>query len=353
MIPQRSRRLQVYQYVLIAIAAISLLLPGIFILKAIFTGSEWTIARESLLIYDIIFTFTVSAAIFAANITTVRGLDNFMPWNRYVGKRIILEILITSFNAILIITLWTYLYFFILSLEDTQFAPSLFDNIIIALIVNIIATSIMEGSAFFRAWKTSLIESERLQKEHLRTQYEALKNQVNPHFLFNSLNTLSSLVHTNPDLAEEFIDEFARFYRYILEIKDKSLVSLEEELSMMESYVYLQKIRFGNALIIKNSIEPEHMHHKLPPLSLQILVENAIKHNVLSADQPLIIQLEVANHCLRIINNLQKREENIYSTGIGIYNLKEKYRILTTATPEFYPEEARYIASIPLLQNHF
>ncbi|MDF9798495.1 two-component system LytT family sensor kinase [Catalinimonas alkaloidigena] len=296
--------------------------------------------------------FTVSTAIFAANIATVRSLDKLIPWNRNVSRRILVEILITSLNAIFIILVWTYVYFYLLNVEDEQFTSSLFNNILIALIANAIATSIMEGSAFFRAWKASLIESERMQKEYLRTKYEALKTQINPHFLFNSLNTLSSLVHTDPDLAEEFIDEFARFYRYILEIKDKSLVSLEEELSMVESYVYLQKIRFGDALMIENHIGMEHMQRQVPPLTLQLLVENAIKHNALSAEHPLTIRMEVLEQCLQISNNLQKRDEDVFSTGIGLHNLEAKYRILSTKMPEFYPKEEYFVATIPLLQKN-
>jgi sensor histidine kinase YesM len=348
---QRTQRLRYLQRLFFAIAALSLLIPGIHVLRTFIQGSSWHWNENLFLLYNIAFTFTVSAAIFAANITTVRKLDEVMPWRHYVRQRILLEFLLTSLNAAAIMIVWTYIYFWMVEIPSSILKPSLFENVLIALVVNIIATTVMEGSAFFRQWKASLVEAERLQKESLRTQYEALKAQVNPHFLFNSLNTLSSLVHSDPDVAEEFIDEFARFYRYILEIRDKNLVSLQEELEMMQSYIYLQKIRFGSALTVENRIDSGFLHHLLPPLTLQMLAENAIKHNALSPEKPLLISLEVRNGFLMISNNLQQRQEAIKSTGTGLYNLKEKFKILSEAQPEFKKGDRQYVASIPLISE--
>jgi len=345
----RTKRLRFLQRLFFAIAALSLLIPGLYVLRTIMVGSGWNWNESTFLLYNVAFTFTVSAAIFAANIATVRQLDLVMPWKNYVRQRIVLEFLITSFNAAVIMLLWTYLFFQMVEIPYSSFKPSLFENILIALIINLIATTIMESSAFFRQWKASLVEAERLQKERLRTQYEALKTQVNPHFLFNSLNTLSSLVHSNPDVAEEFIDEFARFYRYILEIRDKNLVSLQEELEMMDSYIYLQKIRFGNALSVEKHIDSDFLQHLIPPLTLQVLSENAIKHNALSPEKPLVISLEVNNGFLMVSNNLQQRQEAVKSTGIGLYNLREKYKIFSEAQPEFITQGHQYKASVPLI----
>jgi len=348
---QRSQRLRFLQRLFFAIAAISLLIPGVFILREILLGTDLKWSSEYILLHNIVFTFTVSSAIFAANITTGRSLDKYVPWTGNVRQRIIIEFLITSINAALIMLLWTYVYFQFIDIPVGSFKIYLFENILTALVVNLIATTIMESNDIFQQWKASLVEAERLQKESLRTQYEALKAQVNPHFLFNSLNTLSSLVHADPDLAEEFIDEFARFYRYILEIKDKNLVSLREELSMMDSYVYLQKIRFGDTLQVENRIDNSFLDHLLPPLTLQILAENAIKHNALSPEYPLLISLEIKNGFLLMKNNLHQRQEEIKSTGLGLLNLKEKYKILSEAQPEFNQQDQRYVASIPLISQ--
>ncbi|WKN29827.1 histidine kinase [Porifericola rhodea] len=349
MIPIRSPRLSRYRNILFAVAIMSLLIPGLYVIKTWVAGETWEALEQNHFWYSILFTFTVSAAIFAANITAVRKLDTWLPWNQYVAKRIALEIILTSFNAALIMLLWTYLYDQLFARSTDFYKSMLFNNLFIALIANAIATAVMEGSAFFRAWKASLIEAESLQKENLRTQYEALKSQVNPHFLFNSLNTLSSLVHSRPDTAEEFINEFARFYRYILEIKDKNLVSLRDEFSMAESYMYLQQIRFGKALQVHQNVFSEHWELYLPPLSLQILLENAIKHNAFSRESPLSIFIEVQNNYLIVRNTFQKRQEEVGSTGIGLYNLKEKYRLLSVQKPKFYKEDGQYVAHLPLL----
>jgi sensor histidine kinase YesM len=346
---QRPQRLRFLQRLFLAISAISLLIPGIHILRSLLLGIDLKWSGEHILLHNILFTFTVSSAIFAANISTGRSLDKYLPWTGNVRRRIIVEFLITSFNAAIIMLLWTYMYFKLIDVQTEAFKIYLFENILIALIVNIIATTVMESNDIFQQWKASLVEAERMQKESLRTQYEALKAQVNPHFLFNSLNTLSSLVHADPYLAEEFIDEFARFYRYILEIRDKNLVSLKEEMEMMDTYVYLQKIRFGQALKLENHIGPAYAGHLIPPLTLQILAENAIKHNALSEEAPLRIELRVENGFLVIRNSLRQRQEAVRSTGMGLYNLKEKYRILSEAQPHFGLQDQQYVASVPLI----
>jgi len=191
----------------------------------------------------------------------------------------------------------------------------------------------------------------KLQRDNLQSQFEALKNQVNPHFLFNSLNVLSSLISVNQELAEKFTINLSKIYRYILDHRSEDLVSLFTELEFLNSYVFLLKSRFEEKILVEIKIDPAYLEYKLPPLALQLLIENAIKHNVYSLKSPLRIQIFVdENHLLNIINNFQKREKPISSTKIGLKNITDRYRYFSDEEPFFGFENTHFVARIPLLK---
>lgn len=190
----------------------------------------------------------------------------------------------------------------------------------------------------------------RLQKENLQSQFETLKNQVNPHFLFNSLNVLASLISVEPELAEEFTGKLSKIYRYVLEHKSDDLVSLNTESDFLKAYVFLLNIRFSEKLKVNMEFQEEKMELKLPPLALQLLIENAIKHNVFSAKTPLVIDIFIGDdNYLNIINNLQKREQHIETTHIGLVNIANRYSYFTDKPTRFGIEGNKFVAKIPLL----
>lgn len=195
------------------------------------------------------------------------------------------------------------------------------------------------------------LKSEQQAKENILSRFETLKNQVNPHFLFNSLNVLSSLVHEDPNLAEDFIGKLTKVYRYVLDLKDQVLVSLEEELAFIKSYFFLHQIRFGNKLRLYVQIPPEDTHQLLPPLTLQLLVENAIKHNIITHEHPLTIEMYTEDQHFVVKNNFQPRKESVASTGIGLQNLKSRYQFLSDIQPSFVKDADSYIAKVPLLDH--
>jgi LytS/YehU family sensor histidine kinase len=199
--------------------------------------------------------------------------------------------------------------------------------------------------------KIELLEAKQA---NFQAQFESLKGQINPHFLFNSLNALSSLCYPEPkpERANEFIDEFSKIFRYILEIKDKSVVELKSELDFLSAYYYLQKIRFEEDLQLSIFIEKDIYNMLLPPLSLQLLVENAIKHNQIRTDIPLKISIEHQGNILVVRNNLLRRNKSdITSTKIGQTNLINRYQHISEQTPRFYEKDGYYIAEIPLLRD--
>jgi PAS domain S-box-containing protein len=206
---------------------------------------------------------------------------------------------------------------------------------------------IIESSKRLTEVNTQLIN---LQKENLQSQFDVLKQQVNPHFLFNSLNVLTSLIKLEPDLAEKFSERLSVVYRYVLENKDNELVSLKTELDFLKAYIFLLDIRFVDKLKVKIEIPDEKLEMRIIPLALQLLIENAIKHNAMSKSVPLKINIFIDDkNKLNIVNNLQERNTQIISTGVGLKNIKNRYKLLQYSEPEFIKSDTEFIAKIPLI----
>jgi PAS domain S-box-containing protein len=192
----------------------------------------------------------------------------------------------------------------------------------------------------------------KLQKENLQSQFDMLKQQVNPHFLFNSLNVLTSLIKINPALAESFTEQLAKVYRYVLENKDKDLVPVKTEMEFLNAYVFLLNIRFMGKVKIDVEFDETKEERMLLPLSLQMLIENAIKHNTFSKKSPLHIRLYInENEYFVVENNMQTRETNFASTGVGLKNIKNRYNLLTDMECSFENTGTHFVAKIPLLHN--
>lgn len=195
------------------------------------------------------------------------------------------------------------------------------------LMITLVISTFLHGRAFLLEWRRSIEEAESLKRAHLKTQYESLKNQINPHFLFNSLNVLTALVHKDADLSERFIRQLSNVYRYVLEVSEQELVSMTKELEALEAYVFLMKIRFGENLQVKIELPQAQAKDQLiPPLSLQMLVENAVKHNIIAKEQPLKIHIyQKGDANIVVENNLQQKNQDQNNLGIGLENIKKRY----------------------------
>jgi sensor histidine kinase YesM len=193
-------------------------------------------------------------------------------------------------------------------------------------------------------------QAEHLQKEFAQVRLQALKSQVNPHFLFNSLSVLSSLVHVSAEMSEQFVIRLSKAYRYILEQKELDLVTLKSELDFLEAYFYLLQIRFEQKIQLQLQIDPSIQEYKLPPLTLQLLVENVVKHNKMSSNQPLQITISAQNESLVVRNSLRLREQQQHSTGIGLENIKKRYALLTEKKVAIERTEHTFSVTIPLLK---
>lgn len=199
---------------------------------------------------------------------------------------------------------------------------------------------------FIREKKEILLREQKLKTDIIKLEYEALKNQVNPHFLFNSLNALTSLVAEN-DEAVRFIKKLSDVYRYVLEQKDKEIVPLERELEFVDSYAYLHKIRFGDNFNMNINIQTQNKN--VVPLSVQMLVENAIKHNIVSEDEPLEIHIFEENDYLVVENNIQLKSMVKDSSKIGLKNIKSRYAYLTDKEFIVSNKHDKFTVKVPLL----
>jgi two-component system, LytTR family, sensor kinase len=228
------------------------------------------------------------------------------------------------------------------------------DTLSIALLSFTLTGTIMgiyEAAWGITQWKKSILEAEQLRRVNTQSQLDILKSQVNPHFLFNSLNTLSSLVHDNPDLSVEFIQKLSKTYRYVLEIKDKELISLEEEMECVHAYLFLLNIRFGEALEVRLAIPSAYLGYHVAPLSVQLLIENAIKHNVVSRKRPLRVDISVdETEQLVVRNNLQFKDHNGESTGTGLANIRARYDLLVRKQVTVTATDVSFSVAIPLIK---
>ncbi len=209
---------------------------------------------------------------------------------------------------------------------------------------------------FYTNWQTSVeekaaleIQTAELERETFNLQYHQLKNQVNPHYLFNMLTSLDGLIHTNPDLASDFVRHMSKVYRYVLQHKENEVVSLEEELDFISHYIELLEIRYGKGLAIEQNITSYAAEKGIVMITLQMIIDNAIKHNVVQAASPLKITMRDENGYLNISNNKQLKKQIDSSNGQGIVQLKKLYSYLTHKKIYIEDTEEYYTIKIPLL----
>lgn len=195
--------------------------------------------------------------------------------------------------------------------------------------------------------KNDAIEKEQLKQEKIKSELVAIKNQVNPHFLFNSLNTLNSVIRNNPENATNFVDKLSFMYRYILQSSERDLVTLAEELEFLNSYAYLIEIRYGGRFKLENNLTLDTGVTKIPVLSLQLLVENAVKHNEISENNPLTVKIYNDSEYIIVENSIKPRSNFEESTGNGLLNLSKRYKILKSKDIKIY-KDLSFIVKLPI-----
>lgn len=298
---------------------------------------------------EFLISFAFTFVIWEGNRAIVMNMRRWYPHNEQTARRLMLQLPI----AVAFTVGSSLLIYYLFELFGVIICDSVNEKMM-STVVNLIPTlfvlSIYESAYFFEEWKRNFQRSETLAKENIRSQFEALKSQLDPHFLFNSLNTLAALIDDENEPAQTYLEQLSDVYRYVLVSQQQETVPLHEELAFVDSYVYLNKTRFRDNLIVRNELPQEAMHRPVPPLSIQILVENAIKHNVVSRDKPLTLRLSIDAHgYITVANNVQKKNVLEKSTKIGLQNMINRYALLTSEKVEVLHTADVFSVRIPPL----
>ena len=275
-------------------------------------------------------------------------LDQRIYWYQQPVKRLTVQVVMSVLWVTIILGIPTLTY--IIYNRHLEYDYLLF--LILAVTFGaILLISIHIGESFFFNWQHSLIQNERLKQEKIQRDYEVLQSQLNPHFLFNNLNVLIAQIRTDQDKAVLFVEHFAEIYRYVLQSKNRKQVSLEDELDFLESYIYLLRIRFGDNLKVNIDVDTCYLTWKIPPITLQILLENAVKHNIINDGKPLMITITSQdNDYLRISNNLQRKRGTQASTKLGLTSVRERYAYFTRMSVVIEEDNHTFTVSVPLLK---
>ncbi|PHN01037.1 sensor histidine kinase [Flavilitoribacter nigricans] len=276
--------------------------------------------------------------------------DRYISWKERPTQRLFIGII---GHVVYTLIASMALYQFISFLEDGHFQTLSFRQIVnynfTAVIVTLIITLFLTARSFLFSWRDLAVAHEQLKSESVASRLASLKAQVNPHFLFNSLNVLSGLVYRDADLSARFIKKLSEVYRYVLDRQEDELVPLAEEVEFVEAVVFLQRIRFGEHLHVELDL-PETPDLLVAPLALQMLIENAIKHNAISADRPLTIRIFTEGDYLVVRNNLQPKNTLTESLGIGLENIKKRYSFLSGKAVIVTQDTDHFTVKLPIIK---
>ncbi|QIA06957.1 sensor histidine kinase [Draconibacterium halophilum] len=273
-------------------------------------------------------------------------LERFLPVPKKIKLRLFLQI---GVGMLFLYVAHRIIMYFVepkLTLDDSR------SGVIMGMITGLVFVQMVANSLtiarFTQKWFDSQEQIAEMKREKLRMDYNSLQDQLNPHFLFNNLSVLKSLIIYNPEVAVVFTENFTDVYRYVLQSKDKRLVKLADEMDFMKAYSALHKERLGDGIEIENLVADSILDKDIAPLTGQLLIENAIKHNITSRETPLQIKLFVEDDYLVVSNNLNRRAAS-YSTKTGLKNLVKRYEILTEKEIAVQYDEKYFEVKVPLL----
>lgn len=305
---------------------------------------------EIIFFYTLITLVLVAFFLWMGNAFITKKLDHWFPWNKYGKKRFFTHLLIGIVYSVGVINV---AYFLVKSLL-TDFLPTVAQLIVMNVygaVVIIPIFSVYFSLHFLSHWQESELKMERFQKESMSSQLESLKNHLDPHFLFNNLNILSALIDKDPVQSQEFLGRFAQVYRTMLLTKAEDLITLREEMDFIHTYIYLIKTRFEDHIQFEIDLDEESYAYMLPPLTLQMLIENAVKHNSITASKPLVICINRKDKYLMVSNNLNEKPEELKTkTGTGLQNIRERYKYYSDEKVLLEKSNELFTAGLPLIE---
>lgn len=292
-----------------------------------------------------IFSSLTWISLWIGNDRVAHAVSSVFSWTEQPVQRFFLGLISTLAYTLGVVYLLTISFNWAFNFDIEFEHDMLYSTVTITFVIS----AFMHSREFLRNWRKAALEAETSKKESAIARYESLKNQINPHFLFNSLNALTNLVYEDQDKAAKFIKQLSEVYRYVLDTREKEVVTLREELNFVHSYLFLQQIRFGENLRVK--INLDSIDGLIAPLALQLLLENAIKHNIVSADDPLLIEIYSRDGVICVENNLQKKTMvSEDSAGLGLENIKNRYQFLTDRKVFISDTDGKFLVKLPIIE---
>jgi hypothetical protein len=312
-------------------------------------GNEVHFNRQLLINFGYVVLYTNSIMI--ANVFLFMGLDRIFEKDRFSKKRVFVGF--AGAFVVSLVVIFVLRVFEDVIVEKKPFRQFLAEentsNYVVAILITFFISLSLYAFYFYKAYQENKFKQQKIIAGTANAKFESLKSQIDPHFLFNSLNVLSSLIEENPENAQRFTTSLSKIYRYVLEQKDKELVSVEEELAFAKTYMNLLKMRFENSLFYELPETEVNPEAKVVPLSLQLLLENTVKHNVVSEQRPLHIRIFMESDYLAIQNDFQKKEVLQDGQGVGLQNIISRYAIITDRKVLINQNEKTFTVKIPIL----
>lgn len=335
-----SRVYRKWYLVVLLVVAVSFIIGLIF---SVFLDKEFTLM-------NVLFPSLINTGlIWGGSMAIVVFVWNRFPWESKPLKHLVVEIALIVVFLTAFVALANLYYSWLYNLSYAEGLRENQNDILITALITFLIVTIHEAVFFYQQWKFHFSKSVKLEKDNIEARYNALKAQVNPHFLFNSLNSLVSLVEDKPE-AEKYVLDLSEYLRYMITSSNRDMVPVGEELLIVEKYIRLQRLRFGNNFSVKVGVS-EHAGSKfIPVLALQMLLENCFNHNVITHNNPLYIRVYDERDMLVVENNYQKKTRK-ESTGIGLKNIEGRYMLTGAAGIKIHNDSRKFVVSIPLLNK--
>ena len=329
-----------------SIGVLVFLIRGIFILA---NGNTLDFNQD--LALDFFYNQLFAVSLYLANAYFVTYMMNKYKQDLFKLNRLLVALLSSVFISLATIFI---LRFLIIVYGYNQDATSFLQNEKVvfywmSLTISVVITAIFYTVYYIKSKQETKVKEQKVIAGTASAKFDALKNQLDPHFLFNSLNVLTSLIEENPDKAQQFTTSLSKVYRYVLEQKNKELVTVDEELKFAKTYMSLLKNRFEDSIIFEIPEQAVNPESKVVPLSLQLLLENAVKHNVVTSSKPLHIKIFESNGNLVVENNLQPKKILKKSSGVGLANIRQRYQLLTNKKVIINQEANSFAVALPML----
>ena len=325
------------------------------VIACVVIGIEWLYGRivvfNNSFITEIAYYCMYGVVLTLINSAFFDYINNQVVWEKYAKYRLFLGV-IGSISVTMIGVFFIRMIIATIIEGETFVAFYTAEKLryyVFSLIITMAVSLFFHTIYFYKKSQEKKVKEQKIIAGTASAQFESLKNQIDPHFLFNSLNVLSSLIEENPENAQRFTTSLSKIYRYVLEQKDKELVSVTEELAFAKTYMNLLKMRFENSLFYEMPQEVPNPEAKVVPLSLQLLLENTVKHNVVSEQKPLYIRIKIVENNLVIENDLQKKEVLGDRKGVGLQNIINRYGILTHRKVLIEETKNQFSVSLPIL----